>query len=200
MPSEFDISQSAASIYAESLLSLATEAGQADVVGQELAELRALWNKDASFAAMMSSAAIDEDARRESIKKIFGNRVSKLVLNLMLVLNDRMRSMVFPAVCDTYRRKLALQLGQAEARVTSAVPLDDAQRKDILSKLKTLSGREPVLVEKVDPEILGGVSIQVGDRVYDLSVRRRLRDLRAMLAQSAEKHMLHNSSKFVTQG
>jgi F-type H+-transporting ATPase subunit delta len=201
MATDFDISQAAASIYAESLLQLANEADQAEEIGSELREIRDLWKRDSSFAAMMSSAAIDIHARRESIRKVFGSgRVSRLVLNFLLVLNDKRRSMILPEVCDAYRRKLDRQLGIEEVHVTSALPLSDEQRAKLRAEIKRMTGNQTDLFEKVDPDLLGGITVQVADRLYDLSVHRRLGDLRMALLASMEKHVLGDVSRFVSPG
>src|SRR5262245_45773217 len=128
MPTDFDTTQTAAAIYAESLLDLASESGEAETVGDELSQLFDLWKQDPAFASLMSSAAIDGETRRETLKRVFSGRVSKLVLNLLLVLNDNGRSIILPAVCRTYFKKLDQKLHRAEVFVTSAVPLDDSQR------------------------------------------------------------------------
>lgn len=200
MASEFDISQAAASIYADSLLQLAVEANEAEPIGQELADLAALWKSEPAFAAMMRSVAIDDDARRESLRKIFAGKLSPLALNLLLVLNDRRRSMILPAVCDAYRRKLAERMNQQTVYVTTAVSLDDAQRKQLGDEVRRLSGKEAVLFEKVDPDLLGGMTVQIADRLYDTSVRRRLRKLRSELLASVERNLLQGSARFVTEG
>ncbi|MCG8406487.1 MAG: ATP synthase F1 subunit delta [Phycisphaerales bacterium] len=200
MASEFDIAQSAASVYAESLLELANEAKQAEEIAQELSGLRALWDQEPAFSGMMSSAAIDDDARRESLKRAFGSgRVSPLVLNLMLVLNEKRRSMILPLVCDAFRHKLDAQIGREEVFVTTASPLEDPQREKIRDEVKRLTGQDAILVEKVDPEVLGSLKIQVGDRLYDMTLRRRLRDLRSGLLASTEDHLRSGMDRFVTE-
>ncbi len=200
MASEFDISQAAAAIYAGSLLELANEAGEAEAIGQELADLATLWRSEPAFAAMMRSAAIDVDSRRESLKRIFSGKVRPLTLNLLLVLNDRRRAYVLPAVCDAYRRKLGDQLGRQAVQVTTAVELDEPRRTRLMAEVRRLSGREPELFTRVDPELLGGMTVQIGDKLYDTSVRRRLRKLRGDLLASTEQHLLAGSARFVTEG
>lgn len=200
MPSEFDITQAAAAVYAESLLQLAEDAGKADEIATQLADLKAFWRDQPDFAAMMSSAAIDDDARRVSIQRAFGAaKVDPLILNLMLVLNDKRRAMIFPTVCDAYRRKLDEQRGRNEVFVTTAAPLDDEHRDRIRTEVKRLTGREAVINEEIDPEVLGGIRIQVSDQLYDMTLRRRLRDLRAGLLASIEGHMRKGVSRFVTE-
>src|ERR1041385_3980649 len=79
MASDFEIFSAAGTIYAESMLQLAQKAGQSDAVGEELSGLAELWRRDPAFAAMMSSVAIDINARRESIRKIFTGKAAKFV-------------------------------------------------------------------------------------------------------------------------
>ncbi len=201
MATEFDMTQAAASVYAESLLQLATEAGQVDSVGEELADLGKLWREDPGFAGLMSSAAIDDDARAMSIRKIFGaGRVSDLVFRFLMVLNKKRRSMILPAICASYRRLMDRQRGRSEVLVRSAVPLEDDQRDKLKSEIKRLTGLDAVLVEQVEPELLGGLTVQVADRIYDTSIRRRLRDMQGALASAIERHLLSGDNKFVTEG
>ena len=200
MPSDFDISQAAAAVYAESLLQLANETGEAEAIGVQLQQLKELWKADPDFAAMMSSAAIDVGARRGSLRKAFGGgRVHRWVLNLLLVMNDKRRSMILPAVCAAYRRKLDRQLQREEVFVTSAVPLDDPQRARLREQIKRLTGHDADLSEAVDPHVLGGMRVQVGDRLYDMSVQRRLRDVRSALFAATEKHLLAGVGRFVKE-
>ncbi len=201
MATEFDITCAAASVYAESLLQLANEAGQADSVAEELADLRALWDRDASFAALMSSAAIEDDARTLSIRKIFGSgRVSELVYKFLMVLNGKRRAMILPAVCDAFRQMIDKQRGRGEVFVTSAVELNDEQRAGIREQIKRLIGLDVVLVERIESDLLGGLRVEVGDHIYDSSVRQRLHAMRAGLLVSLEKHLLGSEAKFVTEG
>ncbi|MBK8270828.1 MAG: ATP synthase F1 subunit delta [Planctomycetes bacterium] len=201
MANELDTFVAAARIYAESLLALALEAGQADEIGRELADLRELWHREPAFASLMKSAAIDDDSRREAIRKAFGNgRVSQLVLNLMLVLNQKRRAMILPWVCDAYRKKLDEKHGRDDVHVTTATPLGEAQRETIRAQVKRLTGSDAILIEKVDPDVLGGVRIQVGDRLFDMTIRSRLRDMRAYLLASSDRHLRAGTSRFVMEG
>jgi len=200
MSTDLDISLGAASVYAGSLLELANESGQADAVGAELADLRALWERDAALVGLMSSAAIDMDARRASLKKIFSGRVSQLVFNLLMVLNDKRRAMILPWVCDAFRLKFNEQRGRREAVVTTAVAMDDAQRATVREQVKRLSGWDAILVERVDAGVLGGLVIQVGDHVYDATVRRRIRDYEHGLHLAVRKFLQSGVSRFMTEG
>lgn len=200
MATEYDITSAAAAVYAGSLLELAREAGKAEEIGDELAQLAALWRSEPSFAAMMRSAAIDDDARRESLRRMFTGRVSPLVLNLMLVLNDKRRAQILLQVCAAYQRKLDDSLGRMAVHVASAVPLDEATRSRVRDEVKRLTGRDARVEERVDPSLLGGLVVQAGDQLYDYSVRRRLHDLQHRLHETMKEALVGGVSKFVTQG
>ncbi|MEK6643098.1 MAG: ATP synthase F1 subunit delta [Planctomycetota bacterium] len=200
MASDFETFNAAAAIYADSILELATTAGQADAIAEELASLSDLWRREPSFAAMMSSAAIDEDARRDSLKRIFAGKVSGITLNLLLVLNHRRRAMILPHVCEAFHRKRNAAMCRAAVQVISAAPLDDGQRNKIAAEVKRLTGKAADFIERVDPSVLAGLSIQVGDRVYDFSARRRIRDIRRSLAESLQRYLIGGAGRFVTEG
>lgn len=179
---------------------MANEAGLPEELGAELRELKELWERDPGFAAMMSSAAIDLTARRASLRKAFGGgRVHKLVLNLLLVMNDKRRTMVLCQVCDAYRRKLDAQFGREIVQVKTALPLTEDQRERLRTEVARLTGHGSDLFEDVDPDVLGGIRIQIADRLYDLSVDRRLRDVRSKLLEEVKKHLLSGVDRFVTQ-
>lgn len=201
MASDFDISQAAAAVYAESLLQLANEAGRAEDIASQLAEARALWEKESAFETLMSSPAIDHEARSRSIDNAFGQgRVDKLILHLLLVLNEKRRAMIFPLVCEAYRRKLDAQLGREDVHVTTATPLSDTQREKLRAEVQRLTGRQGTLVEKVAPEMLGGMTVLVADTLYDMTILRRLRNMRTGLLASSQSHLRDGVARFVTEG
>src|SRR5215510_10675013 len=101
MTGDFDTIQAAATVYAQAALDLASQAGQEEAVDAELHSLHELFNRDHDFAAFLCSPAVDRDQRRESLRKLFGGKLSAMVLNLMLVLNDKHRLSILPFVCDT---------------------------------------------------------------------------------------------------
>lgn len=197
MATTFETVQTAARVYAAAMLELADERGLLDTVQSQFGELMALWRSDASFAPLMESAAIDDDARRASLRRVFTGRVHELVLNLLLVLNDKGRTMLFPHVVDAFQRMLDEKLGRRRVYVASAVELTDAHRARLVDIARRLVGREPVLVERVDPRLLGGLVIQAGDRVVDRSVRLKLRRMRRTLLGQMERHIHDRAHRFI---
>lgn len=190
MPTELDTSLVVADVYAQALLELANERDQADAVLQELQGLRELLEKDAYFAGFMASRAVGDDDRRESLRNIFAGRLSELVLNTLLVMNDHGRAGLVPFLVGCYKARLDEQKGQEDVYVTSAVSLEPPEREALGDILSRLIGRRAILVERLAPDLIGGMVVRIEDRQFDGSVRRKLATIRQTLASRGEAELL----------
>lgn len=199
MASELESNTAAARGYGEALYDLAAEQGRVDLIEAQLVDLAALWKREPAFAGLMSPA-IDEDPRRASLRRAFTGKVDPLLLNLLLVLNDRRRGHALPQVAAAFREVSDQRRGRLQVQVTSAVALSDGDRVRLVDDLKRRTGKQPVLNEKVDPSVLGGLVVQVGDQVMDSSVRVRLRRLRSEMSQRMERHLYEMGERFMKAG
>jgi F-type H+-transporting ATPase subunit delta len=100
---------------------------------------------------------------------------------LLQLLGERNRLSGLTAIVAAFRELADVELGRVRARVTSAVPLDDAAVNAIAEKLSAATQKKVLVERAVDPAILGGVVAQVGSVVYDGSIRTQLEDLRSTL-------------------
>ena len=118
-----------------------------------------------------------------------------------MVLNDKHRAYLLPAVCEAFWHKLNDVRGRKEAYVVSAAPLDDPQRARLTAEVKRITGKDAILIEKIDPNVLGGLTVQVGDKFFDASVGKRLRDYRDELRRAVQKHLMGGgAARFITEG
>lgn len=173
-----------ARVYAESLLLAASSENAERQVFDELASIfEALdAHHDERIAVMLTSKAIPKLQKAELIRAAFGGKVHPLLLNFLLVLNDRGRMEMLRVMLQEFQAMLDERAGQVRVRVRSAVPLDDSQQERLRAQLRgVLNGREPVLRLETDPSLLGGLVVQVGDRVFDASVRSRIDTIRTQL-------------------
>ncbi len=86
--------------------------------------------------------------------------------------------------------------GLVHVQVRSAVPLADDQRDKLRAELKAKFGRDPVLEARVDPDLLGGLTVQVGDVLYDASIRTRLERIRTHLIESSSHAIQSQRDRF----
>lgn len=171
-----------ARVYVEALLGVAARDGQAEELGDELdGVVRDVVGGHPEVAAFFNSPAITRRERGPVLEAALGGNASPLLRNFLGVLNNNNRLDLLPAVAAAYREALDQRAGRVRVWVRSAAPLDDAERDELARTLAASLGKEPILLVRVEPELLGGLVVQVGDRVYDSSVRSRLEALRTHL-------------------
>ncbi len=170
----------AARRYAEAVFELAEQDGQLDRFGADLALATDLLANE-SVARIVDNPARPIADRRALLAKLFDGRVSKPVQNLVGLLAERGRIETLPAVASEYARLLNRRRGIVEALVTSAAPLTAAELDAIRRRVEEMSGAKVVLETQVDESLIGGLTIRVGDRLLDASVRGRLERLREQL-------------------
>jgi F-type H+-transporting ATPase subunit delta len=172
-----------ADVYAAALFELASEADAVDEVRDELAGLVGLVEREPGFAAFAASAAVDDDDRARSLEAIFRGRLSDRVLNTLLVMNERGRLGLIHALWRAFVLRLETERGQIETLATSAVELNPAERTQVEQLAANLSGAKPLITYRVDPALIGGLVLQVGDQRFDYSVRRHLQAARVQLLE-----------------
>ena len=171
-----------ARVYAEALVAVAARDNQTDDTGAELSSfVTNVFGKDSRIAAFFTSPAITRKVREPILNAALNNNASPLVSNFIRVLNHNNRLDLLPAISASYRNLLDQRAGHVRVLVRSAVALTDDQQAEIRKTLSESLHKEPVLELRTDPELLGGLVVQVGDKVYDTSVRSRLESLRNQL-------------------
>ena len=108
-------------------------------------------------------------------------KVSVALSNFVKQLSEQERLALLPEVYEHYRRHKAISLKQLDAYVTSAYPLTDAQRETLQTRLAASLNASVVIHESVDPSLLAGATIKVGDKVIDDSMRGKLQQLKTQL-------------------
>ena len=171
-----------ARVYAESLLGVAAQNGQAEDVGDELDSLvRDVLGKQNDIGAFFASPAVTRRTREPIIEAALKGHASPLLGSFLGVLNQNNRLDLVRPIAAAFRDLLDKRARRVRVTVCSAVPLGDGERDEIRQTLATSLNKEPILDVRVDPELLGGLVVQVGDKVYDSSVRSRLNALRTQL-------------------
>lgn len=177
-----------ASVYARSLFQLAEQAGGQDKieeVNDELEQILELTRRDPVFAEFLTSPIVDAKARADSLRRILDGRVTDLTLRFLLVLNNKGRLPKFESIAEAYSSLMQEAFGRIEVDVHTAGELGPEAVEAIRTRVRDALGREPVLHTYVDPSMIGGVRLRIGDRLIDGSVSRRLRRLRDELLEGS---------------
>jgi F-type H+-transporting ATPase subunit delta len=171
--------QRVARVYAEAWLEAAGARGQTEEVLAELGDLlNQVFKADPHFEAFLTSGIIDRHRKAEVLSDAFAGRAGELVLNGLLVLNEHDRLNLLRPIVQTYRELRDQQAGRMRVEVASAIALPEDARARLLQELRQKYDKEPILETRVDPELLGGMVVRIGDQVYDQSVRTQLNNIR----------------------
>ena len=198
MAQKTDETMPLADVYAESLVAAARERGQEDEVAEALADLVGYLDEHPDFEAFLVSGSVDDTPRRASLEKLFRGRMNDLLLNLLQVLNDRWRMGLIRAVQRCVELRMEAQHRQQEVEVETAMPLTAAQKAAIGDELGRHIGKEVILIERVDPDLIGGVVIHVGDMQVDASVASQVERARHRLIDRATEE-IHSGRGYVAE-
>lgn len=189
MAVNYDEMRAVADVYAEALLRAADERGETEEVAAQFADLIAYMDANPDFDTFLTAASVDDDPRRASLQKLFRGKMHDLVLNLLLVMNDRFRSQLVRSVQRCVQLRMEARHHQQEVLVETAVPLTDGLRGILKEDLSRRIGREALLIEEVDPALIGGIVIHIEDEQIDGSVAMRIRTLHQKLIERAREEI-----------
>ena len=176
-------------VYAVPMLDLATGQGQADALHEELQELGRLLDGNPRIEEFLGSPMVDGEDRRQVLERLFRGRASDLLVDALQVVNRHGRLGYLRAIAEAYRREYRDRHGLVDARVRTAVPLDEALRGNLKEAIARFTGKQPTLAETVDPALLGGMIVEVEGNKIDGSVASRLRGLSAALERRASEEI-----------
>ena len=176
-----------AQAYAQSLLELANEQKQADQVGLELFDLRRIVEDNPSAREMLSNPAIGIEEREQLLERVFRNNLSPLLFNALGVMNKHNRLGLIAEVASAYATLLEKQQGRVNVDMTVAQRLSPEQFERAKERISAALGREAIIRQHVDDNIIGGVVLKVGDKLIDASVKYQLEAMKQQLLASAPK-------------
>lgn len=189
-----------AQAYADALLGAASKEGdaQVDATLAELAELRAdLFDGEARYRELMTSPTIKAPERDRFLREALGGRALPTTVRFLQVLNRHGRMALLGPILDAASAAWDRRQRRIPVRVTTAEALDEGQVAALNAKLAALVGGTPMPTVVVDPSLIGGLIVQVGDDVYDASTRTQLESLRKRLVEGKLAEIRARSSSLI---
>lgn len=164
--------------YARALFTAASQLGKSDRVQSDLEVLAGLWRDTPTLRKALESPLIPAERKLQVLDRAFGKDVDALTSSFLRLLVEKRREGILPAVSVGYRALADQARGMVRAQAVVASDLEAEQQQELVAGLQQRTGKQIELTVRVDPQILGGIVVRLGDTVIDGSVRGALERLR----------------------
>ena len=168
--------------YAEAAFQTARERNRLGPVGEGLEYLAAA-ARDEQMRLALLNPKVSAQQKKDLFSAVAGDKLDTNVGNLLSLLVDNHRDVLIGSIAEQFEALKHEHERVVTARITSAQPLTDAQRADIVGALERRYGKKIEAELDVDPQLLGGARVQVGDQVIHASVRDALAQMAAALTR-----------------
>ena len=168
--------------YAEAAFRSAAQKNALPQVAETLALVAAIAH-DGAMRSLLSDPRVTAAQKKEIFAEVAGTRMDDVTRNLVAILVDNARAELIGEIATQFDALKREHDKVVRARITSAQPLTEAQRADIVAAIERRYGKKVEAEMDVDPELLGGARVQVGDQVIHASVRDALGQMAAALAR-----------------
>jgi F-type H+-transporting ATPase subunit O len=165
--------------YANAAYVAASKASVLETVEAELNGIKLTATNSIEFQQFLENPLISRINKEKQIGELMKGKVSDVTLNLMLTLAGNARLAETPKIADTYSQLMKAKRGEVEATIISADALTKAQLDTVAAAMKNQVGadKKVILSAEVDPSILGGLQVQIGDKFLDLSVGSKIESI-----------------------
>ncbi|MGQ9769904.1 MAG: ATP synthase F1 subunit delta [Thermogutta sp.] len=148
------------------------------------------------FADILGSNIISHEEKVGIIERVFKGRVSALVLNFLKVLARRGRLDIFLPIVRAIHEEMDRRNGIIPVRVVTAAPLDESLSQQLEGRLRDLVKGQPRISHRIDPRVIGGIVIEIGDKVIDASVSGQLERLRKQIIDRSAHEIQSRRDRF----
>ncbi len=169
--------------YAKAIFAFAKETQVTDAVAKDMGQLQALFQENEALQTALENPLLAVDQKLAVVKALFP-KVCEATQKLFLLLAENNRLGLLHQTGKQYLDLYSQEQGELKAVVTSAVPLNPELEKTILDKAKDFSKQKIHLENKIDPTIMGGFILKIGDMQYDASVVHQLKALKTTLIKT----------------
>lgn len=167
--------------YAKAILDMAQSSGSAEAVLADMAAITNALNESGELVRFLGAPDVKPEMKESALKEIFPG-VNTITTSLFRLLFENKRFDILPAVAAQYKAQYEAANGMETATVTTAFPITPELEAKVLAKVKEFSDKKITLKNIVDPEIIGGFILRVGDKQFNASVAKRLLTLKRELS------------------
>ena len=167
-----------ASRYAKSILDLAVERGELELVYADMQFLQQVCKGHKDFTNLLKSPVVNSDTKKKIVEAVTAGRISELTRSFNALLIRKNRESNLPEITTAFISLYKKHKGIHTVKLTTAKPVSDSVRQVIISQVKQAGGFNNIeLDEKVDDNIIGGFVLQIGDKLVDASIAYDLKNI-----------------------
>lgn len=170
--------------YAAALFDLAQRHEGLEAFSKGVDTVVGLLDQNPSFKVFLETPRISDRDKKELLKKVFGDVLPRSLLNFLQVTVDKRRQRLLGEIVQEFHALLDAHLGRTHVTVTMAREPHPEMLDELSGKLSALLGKEVIPHVRVQPAVLGGVHLKMGDTVYDGTLRRRIKQLRRQMVNA----------------
>lgn len=171
--------------YAKALFQAVQDQGLVAEAETQLKLIVDVFEENADVRAFLVAPNITLETKKQALHAAFGDKVSQPVLNMVNLLIERGREGHLSAVLDAYLQVAGEALGRIDAQVMSPTPLGEDEQAKLAAKFSELLGKQVRITNIVNRELLGGLTVRIGDTLYDGSLKGKLERLEKTLQTAA---------------
>eukprot|EP01083_Nonionella_stella_P024041 66502_1 len=162
--------------YANATYVAASKASVLETVENELNGIKLTATNSPAFSSFLENPLISRDEKEKMVSELMEGKVNSVTLNLMLTLAGNARLSDAPKIADTFSQLMKAKRGEVDATIISADELTKTQLDTVAAAMKSQvgKGKKVILSAEVDPTIIGGLQVQIGDQFLDLSVGSKI--------------------------
>jgi F-type H+-transporting ATPase subunit delta len=170
--------------YALAILEVAEETKQLERVGEDLAIIGNAIKESREFYLFLKSPIVNKDKKKRLLGEVFKNKVSELTMKFILLVTHKGRESFLPEIIRQFNALRDQRLGIINVTVKTASTFTQDQRKRLVDRIEAFTKKSVRLGEILEPQLIGGFTVQYEDTVWDGSVKRQLENLRECLVGS----------------
>lgn len=167
--------------YSKALFELALQEKKQDRFLLDLELVSETLKKEKEMKKFFLDPEISFEKKRETLKSIFGPKVSLMIYNLLFLLIKKNNLKLLPHIFYDFKKRIYETKNVQEVEITSALPIASLLKNEIKRLLERKLAKEIEIIERLDPKCIGGIVVKVGDTLFDLSLKRRIELLKADL-------------------
>lgn len=171
--------------YAKSLIDLSIERNELEAVYNDMQYLKAVCKASRPFVALLKSPVIPLDKKSAALAAVTNGKISKLTASFNELLINKNREFYLPEIIDAFIDQYNVIKGINKIKLTTAAPISDEVKNDLLSKIKTETPIQKIELESVvNEDLIGGFILEFNNNLVDASIQRELRDLKGQFEKN----------------